>query len=146
MNIIINLNSTTKIEIELFKIMEKKLKEPIFDGEKHNFEMFSFYYVIKHNVLDNRISNFDLFKSRRLFYREFEISLESGIKYQLIRAITDDYEVLKKFVSKLKSVDKQSDFTVVQNNLELSNLSEIDEYCLFKFLDAQIDTAVIPYT
>ena len=47
MKISIEINKATTLHIETYKIIERDLFEPIYDGKKLNYKIYSFYYIVK---------------------------------------------------------------------------------------------------
>ena len=146
MNISIQLNCATKVKIQTYNIMNTKIKEPIWDGYKHNFIIYSFYFIVKFEVKNDNLFSFDLFKENRLYYRYFKINTESENGYVIVRAISDDLIEIQEAIKKLKRIDCFKEFAIINQNIELSNTRNLDEYHFGKFLDTQIDKATLPFS
>jgi hypothetical protein len=146
MNIAIHINETTILNIQTYGIIEKKISEPVVDGQKYNFDIYSFYFLVKSNMIIDELEGFDLIKHRRLYYKLFNIETENGNKYTLVRAITDDLEGAKEAIEKLMNNNHHKDYTIVNQNIELINIINLNEYFLGKFIDTEVDQGVLPFS
>ena len=139
MNLKIRINSCTEIYFKILKVFEKEYEEPIWNGKELNYKTYSFYYLYKttKKEKDEEISVFRDYK--RLYTRTIEFESKSDDVIILVRCISDNKSIIDKAISllKLETIN-------VLNDLELVDLNKIDEYRLGKFLDTDIDKAMIP--
>lgn len=62
----------------------------------------------------------------------------------LIRSVSDDITQVEDAIKKLNGTMNDESTTAISENIEITNLKELNEYNLGRFLDTQIDRAMLP--
>lgn len=140
----LHINSTTTIRFETYKVMERDLFEPIFDGKKYNFKIYSFYSLYKINEPTENLDPPDLKEFPRLYHKSLLLEPHTGEKYLLIRSVSDDIIQVEDAIRTINSTMNDESITVIIENINLTILKELDEYNLGRFLDTQVDRAMLP--
>lgn len=146
MRISICINSVTTICFDTYKVLERELFEPIFDGNKFNFKTYTFYFLYKVIDVNDNFELPNLKEFPRLYHRSLLLEPDLGEKYMLIRSVSDDIIVVEDAIKKLKTRRDDQSFSVINNDIDLKGLRELDEYNLGRFLDTEIDRAMIPFS
>ena len=72
-----------------------------------------------------------------------EFTINNNELYVLVRAISDDLKTINESISELQKTSN-AELEIINKDLKLVGFTSFDEYNLGKFLDTEIDRAVVP--